>query len=121
VDGTGTAFGTDFPLGENGALFVYADSRADLNLGEILTCGSISLKTGFNMVSFPCLPDNYQASDLLRSLGASALSISRFDNTAARWVSLALSGGTTVSQDFPIRPGEGYLIYTSGDITNWIP
>ena len=121
LDGSGTAVGTDFSLGQNSALFVYTDSRADLNLGEILTCGSISLKTGFNMASFPCLPDNYMASDLLRSMGASALSISRFDNAAAKWVGLAFTGGTIASQDFPIRPGEGYLVYTSGDITNWTP
>lgn len=121
LDGSAAAVGTDFPLTENGALFVYTDSRADLNLGEILSCGTISLTTGFNMASFPCLPDNYQASDLLGSLGGSALSISRFDTTSARWVGLARTGGTTAGQDFPIRPGEGYLIYTSGDISNWVP
>ena len=118
----GGTTGTDFPLTENGALFVYADGGADLDLGEIQSCGPLSLKTGFNLVSFACLPDNYHASDLLRSLGtATVLSISGFDNVAARWLTLATKEDLGVSQDFPIRPGEGYIIYTNGDIANWTP
>jgi beta propeller repeat protein len=120
-DANGVAVGTDFPLIENGALFVHAGGRADLNLGEISSCGTNSFKTGLTMASFPCLPDGYMASTLLRSLGAAAVSISRFDTATAKWVSLALKDGANASQDFPIRPGEGYLVYTSGDILNWIP
>lgn len=121
LDAGGAAVGTDFPLTENGALFVYSQAAADLNLGEITSCGSLSLVSGFNMVSFPCLPDGYLASELLKSAGGAALSISRFDTTAARWVSLGTKDGLNQSQDFPIRPGEGYLIYTSGAVPNWAP
>lgn len=121
LDAGGAPVGTDFTLGENSALFVYSDGKSELNLGDILTCGSYTFKSGFNMASFPCQPDNYMASDLLRSLGTSALSVSRFDSISARWVSEAFTDGSTVGEDFPIRPGEGYLIYTSGDILTWIP
>ena len=121
LDANGSPNGVDFLLGDNSALFVYAGGRTDLNLGDIVTCGSHSFKNGLTMASFPCLPDNYMASDLLRSLGAFALSVSRFDTLSARWLSMALTNSTAVGQDFPIRPGEGYLIYTSGDILTWTP
>lgn len=113
--------GADFTLGENSALFVSADNGTNLNLGTISACGSFSFKSGFNMVSFPCQPDNYMASHLLDSLRTSALSVSRFDTTTARWVTLTLSDGSMVGQDFPIIPGEGYLLYTGSDVINWIP
>ncbi|MEK6742172.1 MAG: hypothetical protein AABZ15_01065, partial [Nitrospirota bacterium] len=122
LDSGGAPIGTDFAITDNGALFVYADTGADLNLGTIQTCAPLSLKAGFNLVSFGCLPDNYQATDLFASLGASTVvSISRFDNLTARWMTLGVKDAAAVSQSFPLRPGEGYIIYTSGDINGWMP
>jgi beta propeller repeat protein len=121
LNGTGAAQGPDFTLGENSALFVHTAGRADLTLGEISSCGTHLFKTGLNMASFPCLPDGYMASTLLRSLGAAAVSISRFDTASAKWVSLALKDGANAGQDFSLRPGEGYLVYTNGDIPGWVP
>jgi len=122
LDSIGTPGGTDFPLAENGALFVYSDAGADLNLGTIQACAPLSLKTGFNLASYACLPDNYRASDLLRSLGASTvLSISRFDNLSAKWATLGVKDGTVAGEDFALRPGEGYIIYTTGTISGWMP
>ena len=122
LDTAGTPVGTDFAITENGALFVYADAGADLNLGTIQACAPLSLKAGFNLVSFGCLPDNYQATDLFASLGtATVVSISRFDNLTATWVTLGAKDNAAVSQSFPIRPGEGYIIYTTGDINAWMP
>lgn len=118
----GAPSGTDFPVAENGALFVYTTGGAELNLGVVASCAPLTIKNGYNMVSFACLPDGFMATDLIRSLGSgSILSISRFDTVAARWNSVSVTGGLGAGQDFPIRPGEGYIIYATGDLPAWSP
>lgn len=118
-----TPTGSDFALTENGALYIHATGNAELNLGEIVSCSAVTLKAGFNMFSYACLPDNFMASDLARSLGlASIQSIARFDQLSGRWLTTAVKAGTTPEgEDFPIIPGEGYLIYTTADVTGWTP
>ena len=87
---------------------MYADSGIDVNLGTVDACSPLSLKTGFNLVSFACLPDNYQASDLAASLGSTTVvSIARFNTITASWETLGVKDSAAVSRNFPIRPGEG--------------
>ena len=120
LDGTGAASGVDFSLNENSALYVFAGAGGIASLGVNPECSTITLKTGFNLVSFYCLPANYTSSDLIASLGASSiLSISRFDNTSARWITTAVDGAIIAGEIFNILPGEGYAIYASSDILNW--
>jgi len=116
----GAPGGSDFPLNENGALFVYAGSGGTASLGDNSACSPPEFKTGFNLASFFCLSANFTSSELLASLGVSSiLSISRFDNTSARWITTAVDGATIVGERFNIVPGEGYVIYASADVLNW--
>ena len=118
----GSATGVDFPLVENGALFVYTTRGADLNLGVVPFCAPLVVKNGYNMLSFACLPDGFLATDLIRSLGStSILSISRFDTLAARWITVTEANGIVTGQDFPIRPDEGFIIYATRDLPAWSP
>lgn len=122
LDGTGGAAGTNFPLVENGALFVYSDNPVEVSLGDLTSCDLLNLRTGFNLVSFACAPEYYTVYDMIQSLGVDRIiSIQRFDKSAGMWVTAAVYNGTVVGENFLIQPGEGYIIYATGDIVNWTP
>lgn len=117
----GVPSGTDFPLAENSALFVHSSSGAVVSLGDVAECSALSLKTGFNLVSSFCPPAGYRAADLINSLGLSSiLSIAKFDGPSARWITAAVNGAAVVGEDFAIVPGDGFIIYASADVANWI-
>jgi hypothetical protein len=122
MDTAGTPIGSDFPLTENGALFVYADSGAQLTLGDNQSCAVVTLSTGFNLVSYACAPADYAAREMIQSLGTAALlSISRFEKQSAKWSTVAVNGTVIVGDDFPIVAGEGYIVYTAAAVTGWEP
>jgi len=122
MDGSGVTSGTNFTLTENMALMVYSDSSAEVDLGGMPECVSLNFNTGFNLISVPCVPDNYTAFMMIQSMGVDrTISIARYDNTTGRWDTAAVLGGEVVGKDFLIMSGEGYIVYTSGDILNWYP
>lgn len=122
LDGTGTPIGSNFSLVENGALFVYADNPVDVSLGDLTICNPLNLRAGFNLVSFGCVPEYYTVHDMIQSLGMERIiSIQRFNKSAGRWVTAAVFNGAVVGENFLIQPGEGYIIYATGDIVNWTP
>jgi beta propeller repeat protein len=120
---SGAASGSNFNLTENMALMVYSDNSAEVSLGDIPECVSLNFNTGFNLISVPCVPDNYTAFMMIQSMGVDrTISIARYDNISGRWDTAAVLGGTeVVGKDFLIMQGEGYIVYTSGDILNWYP
>lgn len=122
INEAGEPEGMNFDLSENGALFVYANGTGDLKLDDAPQCSPLNLKAGFNLVSYACVPEKYQVSDLIASLGKERIvNISRFDNVSARWVSAGVRNGQVVGETFPIQPGEGYIIYTTSEIAGWTP
>lgn len=121
IDTTGAPAGFDFNLEENTALYAYSGDSVETSLGELVDCAPLDLSNGFNFVSFACMPENYTAFQALSSLGSGALSISRLDNKKAIWETAAVAGGIPVGADFKVSPGEGYIIYTSSEILNWVP
>lgn len=122
LNADGVPVGADFPLTENRALFVYGTSGAALNLGDIQGCAPVSLAVGFNLASYACAPANYTAREMILSMGGGAvLSISRFDSQAAKWITAGVAGGTVVGANFPIVPGEGYIITTAAAVVGWEP
>jgi len=118
----GAVSGSNFNLTENMALMVYSDDAAEVSLGDIPECVSLNFNTGFNLISVPCVPDNYTAFNMISSMGVDrTISIARYDNITGRWDTAAVLGGEVVGKDFLIIAGEGYIVYTSGDISDWYP
>ncbi|MEW5744159.1 MAG: hypothetical protein AB1805_01785 [Nitrospirota bacterium] len=121
-DASGAPTGVNFTLGDNMALYVEAYASADIDAGELTDCTPLSLKSGLNLAGFACVADGYRASDMIAALGLDAVySISKFDNLSGRFVTTGVHDGAVSGEDFVIRPGEGYIIYSSKDITNWVP
>jgi len=121
LDGGGNPSGSDFPLIENSALFVYATTTATLSLGDVASCAPLNLAAGFNLAGFACLPAPFTVSEFLNAVGlANIASISRLDTASGRWQTAAVDGGAVVGDDFPLSAGEGYVIH-SGVVTGWTP
>lgn len=111
LDLNGSPSGSDFPLTENTALFVYAADSAVISADSITSCAPLKLGVGFNLAGYGCFPGSYLASELLHSLGPVAISsISRLDGNSGRWQTAAFDGGTVVGEEFPLAAGEGYII-----------
>ena len=84
------------------------------------------LKVGFNLVSIPCDTGDYTAYSLLQAISdhtvGSSSSIQRFNPVTSVFETVSYDmGGTLVGVDFPIVPGEGYIIYMLQDVTGFTP
>ena len=122
LDVGGTPAGIDFQLIENSALHVYAQSATLLSLGDNISCSPLNIATGLNLVSYACFPSAYPASTLISSIGtANITSISKLDPQSGRWQTTAVDNGTIVGEDFPLLPGEGYIIHSSVAVSGWNP
>lgn len=120
LDGNGSPIGTDFPLIENSALYVYSTQQSTLSLPDSTTCAPLNLAVGFNLTSHACFPVNYPASQFIASVGtANVTSLSRLDLHSGRWQTAAVDSGTIVGDDFPLIAGEGYIVYASGVVNGW--
>ena len=85
--------GTNFSLAPG--TFIWADfgGRYLLDLGDA-TCAAVDLSAGVNAVSYACFPDRYRSFQLLRELGASAVSAVRMlDSRTGRWRVASFQGG----------------------------
>ena len=119
LDLDGNPSGSDFPLTENAALFVYAAGSAVISADSGASCAPLNLSAGFNLAGYGCFPGSYLASELLHSLGPVAISsISRLDGNSGRWQTAAFDGGTVVGEEFPLAAGEGYIIH-AGAVSEW--
>ena len=119
LNSDGISVGADFPLVENSALYVYASQQNTLSLGSRPTCAPLNLVSGFNLAGHACFPPNYQVSEFINSVGFTAItSISRLDLPSGRWQTVAVDNGTMVGDDFPLVPGEGYIVHAAA-VTGW--
>jgi hypothetical protein len=76
-------------------------------------CSAHDFGEGFNLVGFACPSEGYSAFRLLRDIGDGAVSsISRYSTTTSRFETAAFYRGMAVGQDFPIRAGEGYIVFS---------
>ena len=120
LDGGGYPVGADFPLIENSALYVYSSQLNTLPLGISTTCAPLNLAAGFNLVSHACFPPNFSAFQFIASVGnANITSLSRLDLHSGRWQTAAVDSGTIVGDDFPLIPGEGYVIQAAAVTSGW--
>src|SRR6185369_16700905 len=120
LDGSGNPVGVNFALIENSALYVYSSQQNTLSLGNSSTCAPLNLATGFNLASHACFPPNFQASQFIASVGlANITSLSRLDLQSGRWQTAAVESGTIIGDDFPLLPGEGYVIQSSTVTSGW--
>jgi len=110
--GGGAPQGSDFAVAPGDALIARAPASRSLSLAAPVSCTGTTLAAGANYVSLPCVPPGLTARDLIQTFGlAKITSISRYDAFDGRWKAAAVEGGRLVGDDFPIVPGEGYLIY----------
>jgi len=84
-----------------------------------------NLKKGLNFVGLPIARSgqNYTAFSLLQKIGGETVvtSIQQFDMGRGVFESAAYVNGVPVGVDFPIQPGEGYIIYMREDINGFQP
>jgi hypothetical protein len=92
-------------------LIVYSLVEKDLPFETIL-CHDPELHQGFNLIGVPCPPAAYTAFDLLRDYGVSAVtSIQRYNASTGVFETAAYEAdGTVIGVNFPILPGEGYIL-----------
>jgi len=96
---------------QNGqGLIVYANAEYQAGYTNV-HCSSPILVSGYNLVGFSCSTDVDSAYDLLTSLGSSAvISIQRYSAVTGTIETAGFDGMTPVGIDFPLVPGEGYVV-----------
>ncbi|MBN1932549.1 MAG: hypothetical protein JW786_13180 [Desulfobacterales bacterium] len=86
-----------------------------------MTCTSLNLHSGFNLVGTTGtnIPQGYSAYDLLSALGSEKIkSIQRYVSETGLFESAGFDqDGNVTGIDFPVTPGEGYFIFMAQDGT----
>jgi parallel beta-helix repeat protein len=108
--GTGAPVGVDFPINSEDGYFVYSNDAFSFIFPGDRDCIAVNLKTGYNLVGFPCF-DGLTAFDLLDELGESHIvEIRRYDAVNARYQRAYWESGAISGVDFDLRHGEGYQV-----------
>jgi len=104
--------GPDYDIVSGEGYFVYLGEAKTVHFQGPKVCRDIVFIQGLNLVSFPCPPSGYTASDLMTDLGGpgAVASIQRFDPETATFQTLASDGLGAAGRSFPIRRGEAYLV-----------
>lgn len=100
---------------------IVSDESVLFTVSTLVEGFSYSIKTGYNLVSFPFIfesENRNMASELLSYLNNSYeeafFSIAKFDS--GRWQVVGSNGGNFDQNDFQIIPGEGYLLKAKWDL-----
>lgn len=103
-------------------LIAYANLDKDISFATVL-CVGYDLQTGFNLVGFACPPVDYTAFQLLTDIGEIYISsIQRYNTITGNFESAGFNeNGTESGVNFPIVPGEGYILFMKQDIQDFIP
>ena len=101
---------------------IWMIGRATITFSSVV-CAAQDLGVGLNLVGFACAGESYGAFDLLNALGmASASSVQRYDTEAGRFeTALFDSTGDPAGVNFPIVPGEGYLLHMKQFEAGFVP
>ena len=112
----GVIAGDNFPLTPGEALIIYAKRNMIIAIpGD--GCPAFSLTTGINWVATLCEPVYANAFDLLQAIGDEAIvsSIQRFNPDTGMFETAGYYNNQPAGVNFPIRAGEGYIIYMKID------
>ena len=120
---SGALFGDDFELVSGQGVFARVTKDSVLSLKGAVSCQSIDLYAGINIVGFQCLPSEYSAYQLLNAIGDSTVvtSIQRFDPITGRFQTSVYEAGVANGSDFLILVGEAYLIHMNKDYSGFDP
>ncbi len=110
----GTPTGTDFTLELGRAYEIALAAVTEIEVGSPTGCPSTELSAGVNLVGVGAPPIGFGCHDMLMRLGTDDVaSIERLDKFRDTFEACSVTpGGTVVGPDFPIRPGEGYLVHS---------
>ncbi len=120
----GVPAGDSFPLLSHEGYEVEMLAGATLTYNAELSCpSSMDLAAGLNIVSFACANDQFTAFDLMRILGGPSVvsTVQWFNPRTGLIESAAYFGNQTVGHDFPVRAGQGVLVYLLEDLVGWVP
>jgi hypothetical protein len=108
----GTMGGDNFPILAGEGLVVYVKEDIEMTLSQN-HCPDFALGIGVNRAGTPCLPQHATAFAMMQALGGEAFvsSIQRFNTNTGKFETGSYLYGQPVGVNFPIKAGEGYLIY----------
>ena len=123
----GSPTGTDFAIIAGQGVIAEGVTSIAIPVQGAVTCPSISLQAGANIVGLNCIPfidkvTNYSSFDLLRQLGQGYVSgIQMFDPVSNRFLYASFSGSTLVGSNFIIEPTRSYIIHVHTDLPAFDP
>ncbi|MEW6680452.1 MAG: hypothetical protein AB1297_05495 [bacterium] len=122
---TGKAGSPNFPIEKGHAYIIKVNADTnyvivgshDPSFGILLNTTGASAKTGTNWISVPYHTTASNASELKSDVGSTCTQVSRHIRSSD---ALQTYTGKAGSPNFPITPGEGYIIKVNAD-TTWTP
>jgi len=113
--------GINFPVNIQEAYFIYSEEALSLPVTGNRICVSVNLKSGFNLVGFPCA-DGLSAHALLIDLGESNVQdIKRYDPASGEMQTAFWNSGAVDGENFTIMHGEGYQVTMLNDAVYSVP
>lgn len=121
-DGT-VLSGEDFELPSGTGVLADVAVDAAVQLAGPVTCPTVDLVAGMNILGLRCVPPNYTAFQLLVDLGSAAevSVIQRFNHARGLYDSAEYHQGAPAGVNFPIRIGEAYLVHMKIDRPGFDP
>lgn len=111
-DAAGTPKGDEKPVNNFSAIQVYAVQPHQARVFYTSFCQETPLVVGRNEVGFNCVPEGYSAYNYLtRTEADGVVSIQRFNNETGLFETASLKNGNPVGIDFPIKEGEGFIVF----------
>jgi hypothetical protein len=120
---SGLLQGSDFLLEPGIGVIAKVESDTSFPFYSAITCPSINLQAGINVVGLKCIPVGYDAFQLLQSIGTASVvrSVQAFNTADGRYKTAIYNDTLPAGENFPIRTGEAYLIYMLSDRVGFDP
>ncbi len=114
----GNPEGVNFLLRRGEGYVVHMNTDKVVSFSGGTDCPALNLTRGMNLAGIPCPPAAYTAYNLLNDIGSQfeVQKIERFNPATGMYeTALYNAGGAASGTDFPIKNGEGYIIYMLTD------
>jgi hypothetical protein len=120
----GAPAGVDFPVLSGQAYLIHAKTAATIGFGGEFACPALDLVPGVNLIGVPSPESGLGCQGLMSKLGQGTVAtVQRFDPEKGSYQSCVLDTGSGASAgtDFPIVPGEGYLMHMASAAPGFNP